>query len=83
MQSTQQNKALSAVYSTSPVYAKVLPSEPKAKGIDRSFLIACGLGTATVIFGLAAMIYQFMPEFERLKDASSQGEMPKIGTLQG
>jgi hypothetical protein len=83
MQSTQQNKALPAVYSTSPVYAKAAQSEVKAKGIDRSFLIACGLGTVTVIFGLAALVYQFMPEFQRLKDASSQGEISKIGTLQG
>jgi hypothetical protein len=80
MQSTQQNKVLSSGYATAA--AKVLPSTPKAKEIDRSFVIACCLGTATAIFGLAALVYQFTPEFTRLRDASSQGEIPKIGTLQ-
>jgi hypothetical protein len=79
MQSTQQNKALSSSYATA---AKVAPSEPKAKEFDRSFMIACCLGAATVVFGLAALVYQFTPEFIRLRDASSQGEIPKIGTLQ-
>jgi hypothetical protein len=83
MQSTQQSKAIAAVYSNSPVYAKALPQESKAKGIDRPFVISCCLGAVTVIFGMAALVYQFTPEFSRLKDASGQGEMPKIGTLPG
>jgi hypothetical protein len=84
MQSTKQNQAFSAVSSASPVHAKVLsPKVKERRGVDRSFMIACGLGAVTVIFGVTALVYQFAPEFNKLRDASSQGEMPNFPTFLG
>ncbi len=85
MQSTKSNQAFSSVYPNSPVTSKA-PSPTKLRegeGIDRSFLIACGLGAVTIIFGITALVYQFAPEFNKLRNASSQGEMPKFSNLQG
>jgi hypothetical protein len=86
MQSTKQNQAFSTVYSASPipVPAKVLSPEIKEKQeSDRSFMIACCLGAVTVVFGIAALVYQFTPEFNKLRNASSQGEVPDFSTFQG
>lgn len=84
MQSTKQSPAFPTIYSTSAVYPKALPPEAKEhRGVDRSFMIACGLGAVTVVFGMAALVYQFTPEFNRLKNASSQGEIPNFSTLRG
>jgi hypothetical protein len=85
MQSTQQNQALSSVYSpasvpsNSPVAPKAADVPPQ-RVIDRSFVVACCLGGVTVIFGLAALIYQFAPEFSRLKNSVS--EAPQMSNLQ-
>jgi hypothetical protein len=84
MQSTKQNQAFSALYPASPAHAKV--STPKVKERqegDRSFMVACCLGAVTVIFGVTALVYQFAPEFNKLKNASSQGERPSFSALKG
>jgi hypothetical protein len=74
MQSTKHNPSLSAY---TPAKS-VAPEAKKGLGIDRSFAIACGLGIATVIFGFAALFYQFAPEINKFKNNSSQGETPEL-----
>ena len=84
MQSTKPDQAFSSVYPSSPVTSKSLsPKLREGKGVDRSFLIACGLGAVTVVFGMTALVYQFAPEFSKLRNASSQGEIPKFSSFQG
>jgi hypothetical protein len=84
MQSTKPNQAFSSVYVNPPVTAKALSSEVKeGRGVDRSFVIACCLGAITVVFGAATLVYQFAPEFNKLRNASSQGEVPTFSTFQG
>lgn len=83
MQSTKPNQAFSSVYST-PVTPKALsPKLREGKSVDRSFVIACCLGAVTVVFGVTALVYQFAPEFNKLRNASSQSEVPKFSTFQG
>ncbi|MBW4513604.1 MAG: hypothetical protein KME11_00080 [Timaviella obliquedivisa GSE-PSE-MK23-08B] len=84
MQSTQSNQAFPQVYSDSSVTSKAASTGlSEGKGMERSFAIACGLGAVTVVFGITALIYQFAPEFNRLRNASGQGEVPKFSTFQG
>jgi hypothetical protein len=84
MQSTKQNPALSALYSAAPVHAKVSQPEVKEQREgDRSFTIACCLGAVTVVFGVTALVYQFAPEFNKLRNASSQSASTNFPTFQG
>jgi hypothetical protein len=84
MQSTKSNQAFSSVYSNPAVTSKASsPDLSEGKGIDRSFVIACGLGAVTIVFGVTALIYQFAPEFNRLRNASSQVEVSRFSAFQG
>jgi hypothetical protein len=85
MQSTKSNQALPSTYSKSPAPSKApsLEVNSESEGMERSFAIACGLGAVTVIFGVTALIYQFAPEFNKLRNASSQVEVPEFPTFWG
>lgn len=84
MQSTKSNQALPSTYSKSPAPSKAPSLEVNSdEGIERSFAIACGLGAVTVIFGVTALIYQFAPEFNKLRNASSQVEAPEFPIFRG
>jgi hypothetical protein len=89
MQSTKSKQAFSSIYSKAPVTSKA-PSPTlsesqvnESKGMERSFVIACGLGAVTVIFGVTALIYQFAPEFNKLRNASGQVEKLNFSTFEG
>ena len=84
MQSTKSNQAFASVYSNPPVTSKApAPDLSEGKGMERSFVIACGLGAVTVVFGVTALIYQFAPEFNKLRNASSQVEVSRFSAVQG
>jgi hypothetical protein len=86
MQSTKQNLALSSKFAKAPVYITP-PANPTATEVqerrerDRSFAIACGLGFATIVFGFAALMYQFAPDFNKFRANTIQGEVPQASSL--
>jgi len=89
MHSTKSKQAFPSTYSKTPVASKA-PSPGLSDGklseneeMERSFMIACGLGAVTVIFGVTALIYQFAPEFNKLRNASGQVEVPEFSVFHG
>jgi hypothetical protein len=64
MQSTKQKLAFSA-------YTQPATESKKSLNVDRSFLIACGLGLATTVFGFMALFNQFSAEFDELTNRQS------------
>jgi hypothetical protein len=85
MQSTKQNLALSSKFAKAPVSinlpATSATEDQERRERDRSFAIACGLGFVTVVFGFAALMYQFAPDFKKFRANTIQGEVPQASSL--
>jgi hypothetical protein len=60
MQSTKRNLSFSA-------YTQPAAEPKKPLSVDRSFLIACGLGLATTVFGFVALFNQFSAELDEFQ----------------
>jgi hypothetical protein len=86
MQSTKQNLALSSKFAKAPV-VYINPSAMSTTEVqerrerDRSFAIACTLGFVTIVFGFAALMYQFAPDFNKFRANTIQGEVPPTSSL--
>jgi hypothetical protein len=82
MQSAKQKPSFSSIYVNAPVYVNPSATEVKERReMDRSFAIACTLGFVTVVFGFAALIYQFVPEFNKFRANTIQGEAPQTSSF--
>jgi hypothetical protein len=85
MQSTKRNLALSSKFAKAPVSinlpAASATEDQDRRDRDRSFAIACTLGFVTVVFGFAALMYQFTPDFNKFRANSIQGAVPQASSL--
>jgi hypothetical protein len=59
--------------------SSVQPARRPAE-INWSFWLSCGMGAVTVVLGLAALAYQFAPDFNKLKPHVSQGNLEQTTT---